>query len=419
MTAALITSQPVPVGPASHQAVPVPLCFVLDEESSMRHFLSLVLHGLSIDAEEFADGAALRAALERRQPDLVFINISLESADAIDCVVALGKYGFTGPVQLMSGRGGAVLEHVKSIGVQNRLRMLPVLKKPFETEAIVRVVQDLQLGTTVASNVKAKLDEALDQTWVEFWYQPKIELRRKKLAGAEAYARIRHPQHGILSPASFMPDASEGSILRLAELAVTSALRAGKSFAELGLQLPIAVNIPVPALIPLPLDEMIRAHHAPGAKWAGLIIDVTEEQILTDLSLAAELTRRMAGLNVKLAIDDFGRGLSSLSRLQNMPFAELKLDRNYVTDCGTDKVKAPLCKTVIDLAHNFGSVTVAVGIEKAADALALVSMGCDYGQGFLLGQPMAEERFVSLLRQRAAHQGATLDKGAARQKRRA
>ena len=73
----------------------------------------------------------------------------------------------------------------------------------------------------------------------------------------------------------------------------------------------------------------------------------------------------------------------------------------------------------VDLAHNFGSVTAAVGIEKAADALALVSMGCDYGQGFLLGQPMAEERFVSLLRQRAAHQGATLDKGAARQKRRA
>ena len=83
-----------------------------------------------------------------------------------------------------------------------------------------------------------------------------------------------------------------------------------------------------------------------------------------------------------------------------MPFAELKLDRAFVTDCGTDKVNAPLCKTVIDLAHNFGSVAVAIGIEKASDALALVSMGCDYGQGFLLGQPMPEERFVSLLRQR-------------------
>ena len=92
-------------------------------------------------------------------------------------------------------------------------------------------------------------------------------------------------------------------------------------------------------------------------------------------------------------------------RLKELPFAELKLDRTFVTDCGTDKVNAPLCKTVIDLAHNFGSVAVAIGIEKASDALALVSMGCDYGQGFLLGQPMPEERFVSLLRQRAATQG--------------
>ena len=96
--------------------------------------------------------------------------------------------------------------------------------------------------------------------------------------------------------------------------------------------------------------------------------------------------------------------ISSLARLGELPFAELKLDRAFVADCGTDKVNAPLCKTVIDLAHNFGRTAVAMGIEKAADAVALVSMGCDFGQGFLLGQPMPEERFISLLRlrQRAA-----------------
>ena len=87
--------------------------------------------------------------------------------------------------------------------------------------------------------------------------------------------------------------------------------------------------------------------------------------------------------------------------MKTLPFAELKLDRTFVADCGTDKVNAPLCKTVIDLAHGFGSMAVAIGIEKASDALALVSMGCDYGQGFLLGQPMPEERFTSLLRQRS------------------
>jgi EAL domain-containing protein (putative c-di-GMP-specific phosphodiesterase class I) len=112
---------------------------------------------------------------------------------------------------------------------------------------------------------------------------------------------------------------------------------------------------------------------------------------------------------VRLAIDNFGRAFSSLAKVEELPFEELKLDRSFVADCGTDKVNAPLCKSVIDLAHNFGRYVVAVGIEKAADALALVSMGCDYGQGFLLGQPMPEERFISLLRQRAATQGRNLD----------
>jgi EAL domain-containing protein (putative c-di-GMP-specific phosphodiesterase class I) len=201
-----------------------------------------------------------------------------------------------------------------------------------------------------------------------------------------------------------MPGATEGDLVTLAELALTSALKAATKFSKLGINLRLAVNVPVNALVKLTLSEIVRAYRPPIENWAGLIIDVTEEQIVTDLSLAANMARRLATLNVKLAIDDFGRGYSSLARLKELPFCELKLDRTFVTDCGTDRVNAPLCKTVIDLAHNFGSLAVAIGIEKAADALALTSMGCDTGQGFLLGQPMPEERFLSLLRQRAAGQ---------------
>ena len=158
-------------------------------------------------------------------------------------------------------------------------------------------------------------------------------------------------------------------------------------------------------MVKIAVADIVQTYRPQFEKWPGLIIDVTEEQIVTDLALTAEITNNLQHLDVKLAIDDFGRSYSSLVRLKELPFAELKLDRAFVTDCGTDKVNAPLCKSVIDLAHNFGSMAVAIGIEKASDALALVSMGCDYGQGFLLGQPMPEERFISLLRQRAASQG--------------
>ncbi len=381
----------------------VPLCFVVDEEATTRHFLSLILQGAAIDTEEFTDGHALRQAMARRLPDLVVHNIGLESNDAIDSVIALGRCDYQGFVQLMSNRGTAVLDHVKSVGDEHAVRMLPGLKKPFDAPAIMAILQGLKLGQPAAA-ARIKLDEALRSDWIEFWYQPKIDLRRKQLAGVEVYARARHPQFGVLPPGAFTPGASESELIALSELALVSVLKAGLTFAKLGINLRFAVNIPVAVLVKLPIPDIVQAHRPKLEQWPGLIIDVTEKEIVSDLALATDITKTLAPVNVKLAIDDFGRGYSSLARLKELPFVELKLDRAFVTDCGTDKVNAPLCKTVIDLAHNFGRAAVAIGIEKASDALALTAMGCDLGQGFLLGQPMPEERFIALLRQRTTGQ---------------
>ena len=393
--------EPPPQTEASRGGARTPLCYVVDSDSSICHFLSLIMHGAGIDTEEFSDGSSLLAAMSRRTPDAVFLNIALESAEAIGCIVALGQRGYSGYVQLMSNRGSAVLAHVKGIGDQHRLLMLHPLKKPFESGAIAKILQDLRLGDPPAAAGRVDLDEALKNNWIEFWFQPKIDLRKKQLVGAEAFARVRHPTYGVLTPGAFMPGAPESGLIKLSELALTQSLRTGLNFAKVGVSLRLAVNIPVSALVKIDIADIVQKYKPHYEKWPGLIIDVSEEQIVTDLKLASDLTKRLEHLNVKLAIDDFGRGYSSLVRLKELPFAELKLDRNFVADCGTDKVNAPLCKTVIDLAHNFGSVAVAIGIEKAADAMALVSMGCDYGQGFLLGQPMPEDRFMSLLRQRA------------------
>jgi EAL domain-containing protein (putative c-di-GMP-specific phosphodiesterase class I) len=409
MSATSAQSSTVPAA-ATHQTkehsreVRAPLCFVIDSDASIRHFLSLILHGAGIDTEEFADGQSVRSALARRVPNVIFLNIALESTDAIECIIALGRSGYAGHMQLMSSRGSAVLAHVKSIGEQHRMQMLPVLKKPFETNSIVKILQDLKLGDPPAVAGRIELDEALDNGWIEFWYQPKIDLRKKQLVGVEAFARARHPLNGVLMPSAFMPGAHESSLIKLSEHALAQALNASLNFAKLGVNLRLAVNIPINALVKVAVADIVQSYRPKFEKWPGLIIDVAEEQIVSELALASDITKKLQHLDVRLAVDDFGRGYSSLVRLKDLPFAELKLDHAFVTDCGTDKVNAPLCKTVIDLAHNFGSIAVAIGIEKASDAMALVSMGCDYGQGFLLGQPMPEERFISLLRQRAGSQ---------------
>ena len=153
-----------------------------------------------------------------------------------------------------------------------------------------------------------------------------------------------------------MPGARSRALVTLSELPSIGPRQ--PTFAKLGVNLRLAVNIPVNALVKLKVAEIVQTYRAAIREVAGLIIDVTEEQIVTDLALANEMTKELQHLNVYLAIDDFGRGYSSLPGLKELPFAELKLDRAFVTDCGTDKVNAPVCKTVIDLAHNFGSIAV-------------------------------------------------------------
>jgi EAL domain-containing protein (putative c-di-GMP-specific phosphodiesterase class I) len=377
------------------------LAFIIDEEGSIRQFVSLILQGSGVDTIEFVDGASFRSTPIARLPDMVFLNVNLEVQDAVASIETLTKAGFTGTVQLMSSRGSAVLDNVKQAGEQMKLPMLPVLKKPFETSAIQKVLSELKLGHGPApSGVKITLAEALKNNWVEFWYQPKIDLRRKQLAGAEAFARVCHPEHGVLLPGSFMPGADDASVHTLAERALVSALQSGLNLSRNGVNLRIAINVPVKCLVTLPVDKIVREHRPSLEDWPGLMIDVTEAQIITELKLANDLSKKFAEHHVRLAIDDFGKGHASLTKLKELPFAEMKLDRSFVVGCGTDKIHAPICKTVIDLAHSFGALAVGIGLEKASDASALVSMGCDLGQGFLFGQPMPEERFTALLKQR-------------------
>ena len=247
---------------------------------------------------------------------------------------------------------------------------------------------------------RIEIDEALAQGWFEIWYQPKIDLKLKYLAGAEALARIRHPALGVMLPGSFLPGGSEASVARLAEHALVETLRNWSSFDEAGFNLHLAINVPVNVLLRLPVAELVAAHRPKSERWPGIIVEVTEDQVVRDLRLAQEIARRLHVSGVQIAIDDFGAGYSSLASLRELPFAELKLDHSFVHGCATDPTNAAICQTAIDLAHRFGSAAVAEGVERQADLQALTIMGCDFGQGMLIAPPMPQERFLDLLFQR-------------------
>ena len=249
---------------------------------------------------------------------------------------------------------------------------------------------------------RIEIDEALQQGWFEMWYQPKIDLKRKCLAGAEALARIRHPKYGVLLPATFLPGGADGSIARLTEQALIATLTNWSMFEEAGFNLHLAINVPVGVLLKLPIPELVDRHRPKSERWPGIILEVTEDQIVRDMKLAQEIAAKLRVSGIQIAIDDFGAGYSSFSSLRELPFVELKLDSSFVKNCATDATNAAICQTAVDLAHRFGSAAVAEGIENAADLQALLVMGCDFGQGVLIAPPMPQERFLDLLRQRAS-----------------
>jgi len=248
---------------------------------------------------------------------------------------------------------------------------------------------------------RIEIDEALRSGWFEMWYQPKIDLKRKCLAGAEALARIRHPRFGMLLPGSFLPAVAEGSVSRLAEHALIAALGSWTMFDQAGFNLQLAISVPVSVMVGLPISAVVDKHRPAADRWPGIILQVSEDEIVRDMKLAQEIAAQLAGSGIKIAIDDFGAGYSSLSSLRELPFTEIKLDESFVKNCATDATNAAICQTAIDLAHRFGSAAVAGGIETAADLHALRVMGCDFGQGVLIAPPMPQERFLDLLWQRA------------------
>ncbi|HEY2186851.1 MAG TPA: EAL domain-containing protein [Xanthobacteraceae bacterium] len=242
------------------------------------------------------------------------------------------------------------------------------------------------------------LADILDRGWLELFYQPKIELRSKRLVGAEGLVRARHPTRGLLSPGVFLPGASESDILRLTEHVIITALKDWEGCAAAGIPLKLSVNVPVTALLKLPIPAILREWRPRATAWPGLIMEVTEDEILHDLSMANEVADALRAFNCTLALDDFGAGYSSLGRLRQLPFSELKIDRSYVVNCHIDRVNAGLCETIVELGRRFGLRTVAEGIESTHESHKLQAIGCDIGQGYLFGKPMPKAQLIGITR---------------------
>jgi EAL domain-containing protein (putative c-di-GMP-specific phosphodiesterase class I) len=376
-----------------------PICFLVDNDFAFLREFSKSLRELGVNTIEFVSSTRLGENIESHNPDVVFIN--LNSADPYDCTRALfslKECKFPGRVQLFGRCLPTFIESFRKVGSDASLIMLPALQKPIEFARVRKIVLDQKLSGGHAPPPELSLRKALINGWINFTYQPKIDLKRRQVVGAEAFVRLSHPQYGIVGPAQFLGSASEDDLADLATRALVDALKLSLALEETGASLNIAVNVSVETLRKLPVAKLVQENRPRTQGGAGIVFDVTETQALNRMKELKECWGELGKCGIPLAIDNFGRGNSSFEMFKQLPVSEIKIDRSFVHGCSQIKENSAICKSMIQLAHNFSIKAIAVGVEVPEDFNTLMELGCDVGQGYLFGKPTPAENLIRMVK---------------------
>jgi diguanylate cyclase (GGDEF)-like protein len=233
-------------------------------------------------------------------------------------------------------------------------------------------------------------------------YQPKFTTNDMQLAGVEALVRWQHPTRGLVAPGEFIPLAEHtGAIRPLTLLVLRKAARQWRAWHENGLDITIAVNLSVANLLDGELiDDIAGILAEEQVPASGLELEITESTVMTDPRRATAMLEQLSAMGLRLSIDDYGTGHSSLAYLRRLPVQELKIDRSFITHLAADDDDLQVVRSTIDLAHHLGLTVVAEGIEDARSLALLQQHGCDLAQGFHLGRPVPADTLLDQLRQR-------------------
>ena len=234
------------------------------------------------------------------------------------------------------------------------------------------------------------LRESLHDEGLHVEFQPKTDLRTGVVIGMEALARWHHPVHGHVTPDVFIPIAEQaGLIEEITDFVLARSLAAVRHWRQMGHEIGVAVNLSPSSLVNEDLPRSIAQKlETAGVPAHLLTLEITEQSVLADTHRTSRLLGLLDEIGVKISIDDFGTGHSSLTNLRRLPISEIKIDRSFVGDMLVERHDEVIVRSTIDLGHNLGFTVVAEGVETEATQQRLRSLGCDVGQGFGLCRPL-------------------------------
>jgi len=245
------------------------------------------------------------------------------------------------------------------------------------------------------------ISKALKNNEFVLYYQPKVNIKTRKIIGVEALIRWKHPQKGLLTPIEFLPFIENHDLSHdVGRWVINQALNQIETWKKNGIEIPISVNVGAKQLqndFVYELKTLLSAHKYINPKL--LSIEILETSFLEDISLVRDVIRTCTNLGIKFYIDDFGTGYSSLNYLKVLPVSTLKIDKSFVFDMKNSKEDLSIVKGVIALSKAFNKDVIAEGVESIEQAKLLLSLGCELVQGYAISRPIQANEFPSWIKQ--------------------
>ena len=372
---------------------------LLDDEPMMLKLLARMLANMGFTSVTSCDNghAALALFDGPDTPNLILLDLNMPKMDGTEFVRKLVERRYAGSLILVSGEDQHVLQTTQEMIQAYKIKLLGCLDKPVTPEALMAVLakwatpSQPDYETTKKIYGADELRAAIANGELVNYYHPKVDVETGRVMGVETLVRWNHPVDGMVLPDQFIGVAEAHDLINdLTRVVLTSALAQAQAWQKDGLSLQLAINVSMDNLASLDFaDTAAELAARADVPPQQVVLEVTEARLLQkELRVPLETLARLRLKHFRLSIDNFGTGHSNLSQLRDVPFDELKIDRNIMHGACTDVTIRAEYDTGLATARQLNMETVAVGVEDLGDWDLLRSTGCNLAQGNFIARPM-------------------------------
>jgi EAL domain-containing protein (putative c-di-GMP-specific phosphodiesterase class I)/CheY-like chemotaxis protein len=386
---------------------------VIDDDPLSRSIIANTISGLGHTIDCIASIHDIELTRLFRY-DVCILDLLMPDTDGIECLRLLNHSGAVTKIILISGLAERVIHHARNTAIAYDQQVIATFSKPVKPDELRRALALASVAESAPKGKGAKpqrlfTTEEIRSAMINHEFvvhlQPQIRLDTGTWYGVEALARWESPVHGLITPASFIEQVERSNLaLPFTMMIIDASIIAAKHIAmHAGFEGNLSANMPPHVLNNVHLtDQILGLLQRHAFTPHRLMLEFTERSLPNNLSVSYDIQTRLCMRGVKLSIDDFGTGHSSMDRLRQTHFNEIKIDAAFVGAILDDKDTAHIVRNILDLSNNLNMTSVAEGIEDELTLNWLAENGCQVGQGFHICMPLPAERIVDWALKRQA-----------------